>query len=342
MESKHSAYDLAQMQSLPLSAKIRMSKERIRQWYDHYNGEVYVSFSGGKDSTVLKHMVDSMYSDVPSVFVNTGLEYPELQRFVKNIKEGKYDCFNSDVEIIRPEKRFDEVIKKIGYPVISKRTAQYLYYGRTHFEEGRTTSYTKLLDGTSTMKNGEKSFYSCEKWKPLIHAPFKVSHKCCGIMKKDPMKKYGKRTGRTPIIGTMADESMGRKDRWMKYGCNSFSEKNPSSQPMSFWTENDVLEYIRTFNVPYTSVYGDIVETGKVIHQILEDVPELKTTGCDRTGCMFCLFGCHLHNDQRFVNMKETHPNQYNYCMKPIDEGGLGIKDVIDWMNENIGTNIQY
>lgn len=79
-QNKHTASDLKQMQALPLEAKVRMTKTRIRDWYEYWNGLVYVSFSGGKDSTVLKHLVDSMYSDVPTVFVNTGLEYPEIQK----------------------------------------------------------------------------------------------------------------------------------------------------------------------------------------------------------------------------------------------------------------------
>ena len=83
-----------------------MTQLRIRQWYDHFDGNVYVSFSGGKDSTVLKHIVDGIYNDVPAVFVNTGLEYPEIQKFVHDIKSGKYDCFNNDIEIIRPEMSF--------------------------------------------------------------------------------------------------------------------------------------------------------------------------------------------------------------------------------------------
>lgn len=74
------------MQSLPLDIKIRMTKERIKQWYEYWDGMVYVSFSGGKDSTVLKHIVDSIYDDVPSLFVNTGLEYPEIQKFAMSQK----------------------------------------------------------------------------------------------------------------------------------------------------------------------------------------------------------------------------------------------------------------
>ena len=124
--NKHQAHDLKQMQSLPLEAKIRMTQQRIRQWYDHWEGQVYVSFSGGKDSTVLKHIVDNTPGvyDVPAVFVNTGLEYPEIQKFVKDVKAGKWDCFNPNVEIVRPEMRFDEVVKKYGYPAISKEISE--------------------------------------------------------------------------------------------------------------------------------------------------------------------------------------------------------------------------
>ena len=91
--NKHQPYDLKQMQSLPLESKILMTKRRIESWYDYFDGQVYVSFSGGKDSTVLKHIVDSMYDDVPALFVNTGLEYPEIQQFVRDVKAEKYDCF---------------------------------------------------------------------------------------------------------------------------------------------------------------------------------------------------------------------------------------------------------
>ena len=101
--NKHTRYDLGQMQSLPLHLKLQMTKRRIKEWYEHWDGMVYVAFSGGTDSTVLKHIVDSMYDDVPAVFINTGLEFPEIQFFVRDIKAGKHDCFNRDVEIIRPQ-----------------------------------------------------------------------------------------------------------------------------------------------------------------------------------------------------------------------------------------------
>jgi 3'-phosphoadenosine 5'-phosphosulfate sulfotransferase (PAPS reductase)/FAD synthetase len=183
------------MQSLPLEAKILMTQRRIQEWVDYWHGDVHVSFSGGKDSTVLKHIVDGMYDDIPAVFVNTGLEYPEIQQFVREIKAGKYSCFNSDIEILRPEMRFDEVVKKHGYPVASKRVSGYVETAKRHPDSMRA----KWIRGEEKTK-----FVAGGKWSFLIDAPFPVSAKCCDIMKKKPVKRYGKQTGRKPIIGTMA------------------------------------------------------------------------------------------------------------------------------------------
>ena len=34
-----------------------LAKRRIMEWYDYWDGQVYVSFSGGMDSTVLLALV---------------------------------------------------------------------------------------------------------------------------------------------------------------------------------------------------------------------------------------------------------------------------------------------
>lgn len=352
MANKHMPYDLAQMQSLSLESKIRMTRQRVRAWYEYWEGKVYVGWSGGKDSTVLKHIVDSMYSDVPSLFANTGLEYPEIQQFVREVKAGKYDCFNSDVVIVRPEMRFDEVVKKYGYPAISKEISNCIYGAK----KGSKTRLQRL-QGTLTNKDGIPSIFNCSKWGFMLDAPFDVGDQCCNIMKKKPSKQYEKETGRKPLLGLLATESRKRLNGWMKTGCNAFDLKNPQSQPMAFWTEQDILHYIKKCNVPYCSVYGDIVIDEKVDGEnIIEgqmnmidylgchtEQDSLTTTGCDRTGCIFCMFGCHLEKEpNRFQRLKETHPRQYEYCIgggeyneegkwQPSKEG-LGLGKVLDYI----------
>ena len=337
-------WELRQMQSLPLAAKVRMTENRIREWVNEFGESgVYISFSGGKDSTVLLHIVREMYPDIEAVFVNTGLEYPEIQQFVKTF---------DNVTILRPKMRFDEVIKKYGYPIISKEVSKRVHWGKRYLEEGKVGywAYQSLTQPVFT-KDGKRSPYDKHKYGYLLDAPFKVSDNCCKIMKKDTAHKYGKQTGRKPIIATMACESQLRKMSWLKNGCNAFDAKRPISQPMSFWTEQDVLQYIKENNIPIASVYGDIISRdndGNEYSNELVSGGKLYTTGCARTGCIFCAFGCHLEKgESRFQRLKRTHPRQYEYCIgggaydddgiwKPNKEG-LGMGYVFDELNKIYG-----
>lgn len=347
--NKHSKGDLAQMQSLPLEAKIMMTKRRIRDWYDYFDGQVYVSFSGGKDSTVLLHIAREVYSDIEAAFVNTGLEYPEIQQFVKSFE---------NVTILRPELRFDEVIKKYGYPIIGKEVSECVYQGRlslTRDDDKYSYRLQKLL-GTAKDKNGNKSLFNKEKYKPLLYTDFVCSHHCCNVMKKKPVKTYARKTGKKPITAQMAAESKLREQQWLKNGCNGFDMKSPISNPMSFWTEQDVLQYIKKYNIPIASVYGEIVYKDNPEQMRLEEMgvagcgtERLSTTGCDRTGCMFCAFGCHLEKGEtRFERLKKTHPRQYEYCIgggEYVDgvwmpnKKGLGMGHVFDELNKIYGDD---
>ena len=321
----HTAEELQQLQELPLDEKIQMTKRRIQQWYLAYGGQVYVSFSGGKDSTVLLHVVRQMFPDVPAVFVNTGLEYPEVVQHVKNIE---------NVVILRPEMDFRTVITRYGYPVWSKAHSENVNtIRRGNLSEGQRLN---LCEGYFINKNGEKMRSSFKVPQKLINAPFKISARCCSVMKKKPLKKYQKDTGRMPILGTMADESIIRRNAWLKNGCNAFDAVNPKSTPMAFWTQQDVLHYIVKNGLKIPAVYGDIVpvdESERIPFEGSEwlDFEELKTTGCDRTGCMFCMYGAQIKGDQRFIRMKKTHPKIYAYCMKPVEDGGLGLDDVLTY-----------
>jgi len=289
--AKIESWQLQQRQAFPLEIKERYTETRIQAWYEHWKGKVYVSFSGGKDSTVLLHQVRKLYPNVPAVFLDTGLEYPEIRDFVRTF---------DNVEWIKPKMNFREVIAKYGYPIINKENSQKI-------DEIRNTKSDKLrnkrLYGDA---NGIGKLP--EKWKFCIEADFKISSKCCDVLKKNPVKKYEKTMNRKPYIGIMAGDSSLRKRAYLERGCNSFESKRPISNPMAFWLEKNIWEYIKKYNLPYSKIYD---------------------MGYIRTGCMFCMFGVHMEKgENRFQIMKRTHPTQYNYCMNK-----LGCGKVLNYIN---------
>lgn len=336
---KHNKNDLAQMQGLPLSLKIRLTQDRIKGWYDNFGGDVYVAVSGGKDSQVLADIVKQMYPDVPLVFVDTGLEYNSVRNKGKQMVD----------EILLPKMNFVDVVLKYGYPIISKEIAQTLYECQKRKLAGKPMPEYRInkLMGMWTDKEGRKSQFNLSRYKFLLDAPFMISHKRCDVMKKSPSKSYEKKTGFKPFLGTLASDSRLRETKWFKFGCNAFEEKRPTSQPLSFWTEQDILHYIKDYDIQIAEAYGQIE---------IDNKGQYYTTKEERTGCIFCLFGITKDPD-RLLRLKENDPMKYDFVMRggkfgdngmwipaPDQNGkmGLGFKFVIDWLNEHGHMNIKY
>ena len=169
-EVTRSKQELQAMWALPLEVKILKTQQRVREWVDHWGVDmVYVSFSGGKDSTVLLDIVRRIYPEVEAVFVNTGLEYPEIQKFVKQF---------DNTLILRPEMRFDEVITKYGYPIFGKEIAHVLYYAK----RGGQWALNQLggLTAKGLPSEFARSMYA--KYKPVKDLDFYISDKCCDVM----------------------------------------------------------------------------------------------------------------------------------------------------------------
>lgn len=293
-------WELQQMQGLPLEAKIIKTQLRIREWYEYWKGDVFVSFSGGKDSTVLLDIAKKLYPDIEVVFSNTGLEYPEIREFVKS--KGR-------VTWISPKKSFREIILEKGYPVVSKEVAETIYYAR----RGSRWAINKL-EGLHSISGNPYGYNQDRyaKYKYLLNAPFGISSLCCEELKKKPFCKYERATKKKSITGSMACESQLRQTNYLKTGCNAFASKRPISNPLGFWTDKDIWEYIHKYNIPYSEIYNK---------------------GLDRTGCMFCMFGVHVEKSpNRFQIMKNIHPGLWEYCLKPIDKGGLGLAKVLDFI----------
>lgn len=308
--------ELKLMQNYPLELKIMKTQQRIREWASEYGVEgVYVAFSGGKDSTVLLHIVREMYPSVEGVFANTGNEFPEIVQFVRK---------QENIKWVKPRKSFAQLLKDEGYPVISKKTSRMIRDLKNPKPTNAKSRKLYLSDyaldkegNLTTIKNN--SFKLAKKHRYLIDSPFPISEKCCNYLKKYPMQDYEKLSGKKPIIGTQANESKMRESAYLQTGCNNF--KGGKCQPLGFWTEQDILEYIVKYNLEIASIYGEIIlENGKY-----------KTTKESRTGCVSCGFGISMwktDKDNRYLRLEKSHPKLHNHIIK-----NLGFGDVLEYMN---------
>lgn len=326
---------MQQRQSLPLEAKIQMTKARIKQWIEHWeqyeidndidrgpwfdeNGEelfspVYLAFSGGKDSTVLKHIIESMSYDIPCVFSNTGLEMPEIVKFARAQK---------NVVEIRPKKNYNEVWKDVGIPVGSKKVSRQIRTLKAGPTGGGHT-YKLYNEGITKDGHNAPSWKIANKWRKFVDSDIKTSEQCCDHLKKEPIATYEKKTklkGRG-FTGMMAAEG-GYRAEMTK--CNTFEGKSGKSSPMLFWEEQDVWDYIKEYKVEICSVYFDreVEHEGKLVV-----IP-----GEKRTGCMFCGFGAHLEKGlNRFQKMSVTHPRQHAIVMDR-----MGMREAMDMIDVKV------
>jgi 3'-phosphoadenosine 5'-phosphosulfate sulfotransferase (PAPS reductase)/FAD synthetase len=288
--------------------KIDHSLKRIKEFYDAQKGQVYIANSGGKDSGVLEHLVHSLYPDVMSVFSNTTNEFIEIIQHIKTKK---------NIVIVHPSMSFNETVEKYGFPLISKKVALAITRLR---EKKPETASTRNLYLTGYNRKGQFSprWKLAKKWYPLFEeAEFNITNKCCEILKHEPMARFQNETGLKPFVGTQIVEGGFRKDSWLKLGCNIVhGGKTDTSRPISIWTEDNIWEYTHKFNIPYSSIYDDVLdENGNTIIK-----------GERRTGCAFCAFGADqeksdLLTKNRFERLKLRKPAQYKKIMQLKNNG---------------------
>lgn len=281
--------ELQQRQQWPLHQKIDHALGTVEAFMARTGKVPYVSFSGGKDSTVLLDMIRRFLNpDIKAVFCNTGNEFPKIVKFVRRTE---------NVTVIRPQMTVRAVLEKYGFPLVSKEQSSYI-------REARTTQSEKLRNKRLHGKKVKGAFMGkiSDRWQFLTNSPFDISEKCCECLKKRPFRKYEKETGQVPILGVMAEESDFRKHQYIKRGgCNAFECKRPTSYPLSIWTDGDIWAYMKEFKVPYCEIY-DIA-------------------GVRQTGCMFCGFGAHIEKSSRFARLRELHPKAYDIFMSYKNNG---------------------
>lgn len=277
-----------EMLTWPLPYKVKYARAVIREFYEKMGGKVTVSFSGGADSTLLMHLVRLEFPDVPGVFADTGLEFPEIREFVRSF---------DNIIWAKPKMGFRDVLEKYGYPVVSKEVSMAISrYRNTKLPEQKIL---RLSGGINPNTNKEqKTGVIPKKWRFLVNAPFKISDNCCKIMKKQPLAKTVKEFG-APFIGTTAADSQQRRKNWLRDGCTSYKQGKEQCRPLSIFSRDDIWTCLKA-GIPYCKIYD---------------------MGYEHTGCIFCAFGLQFDTPgaDRFQLLKKTHPKIYDYCMDTLN-----------------------
>ncbi len=282
-------YKLAMLKSMPLNFKIIKSKQLIQEAIDRYGQDyIYVSYSGGKDSTVLSHLARDIHPNILHIFSNTTCEYPETLKQIKWEKEknGMNLLIATPTDKYGERWNFKRVVEQEGFPMFTKEVANAIRtYRRAKSEKTRQNSIE----------------YLTRRFKRFLrYKDYNISDRCCEKLKKAPIKKLAKQLKmECTLIGTLSEESRQREMDWINYGCNVFEvKKDNQCRPLSFWTEQDIYDYIELYNIKISSLYE---------------------MGYSRNGCMFCGFGIEYDIEQgknRYERLAETHPNSYNYMIK--------------------------
>lgn len=285
-------YKLSLLKALPLELKIIKSQILIQEALQRYDNRVYVSYSGGKDSTVLSHLVRNITPDILHIFSNTTCEYPETISHIKweREKNGMNLLIVSPFDKYKRPWNFNRVVNDEGFPLFSKVVANAIRtYRRAKTDRTRQNSIDYIT----------RRFRRFLEYKDL-----NISDKCCEKLKKAPIKQEAKRLGmECAIIGTLAEESRQREMDWVNFGCNVFDvKKDNQCRPLSFWTEQDIYDYIALNNLK---------------------ISELYSMGYTRNGCMYCGFGIEydiVNGKNRYERLAETHPLCYKYLIQNFQD----------------------
>lgn len=185
--------------------------EKIKQIINQYGEDkFYISFSGGKDSTILHHLVDMALPDnkIPRVFSNTGIEYNMILEFVKNqaINDSRF-------KIIYPKKNIKSMLESVGYPFKSKQHSHIVGIFQRSGKSLSVRKYLKEVEGNNVICCPKKLQYQFTD-----NFNIKLSDKCCYELKKKPFKQWEKENNKTIAITGMRTEEGGQR---MGMNCNA-------------------------------------------------------------------------------------------------------------------------
>lgn len=349
---------LKEKQAWAYEDKVQVALSRIMEFINMNDKEVCVAFSGGADSTVLLDMVCFAWSlfkikkPLIVMYSNTSNEFAVMPKHAEKqvqVMREKYEI-EIDYRVARGKQSFVDIVKTKGYPIGSKKIAEMVTRVQRLLDDagvsfddikdrlddglesaeylrslGLSSTAVLYLTGFTSKNHKSTSWRIPKKWRILIDAPFNITNECCDILKKEPMKLIQKEIKGGVFIGTMAVDSQTREEAYKKTGCIIFTDEVKKCMPMGYWLEQDKLRYLVEHELEVSPVYGEIKQ---------KENGDYYFTGEPHTGCKLCLFGCHLEKGEknRIQRLKDIEPATYKFAMKPFSEGGLGYKEVMDYI----------
>ncbi|MEG0992027.1 MAG: phosphoadenosine phosphosulfate reductase family protein [Malacoplasma sp.] len=282
---------------MPFSDKIIYSKNKIEEFLnwckENEYKEVSISFSGGKDSTVLFDLLIKVHKSIKSkIYIipvyAMEITFPSTLKFIRDIiiSHQAKNKYIKDLELFAPKLPWNKILHEKGFPIFSKQISVILNRLK------RTNSKTGLSRWAFAMSQSSRFVVSkyrlfllderfIQKWNEIDGLNFNhfFSEKCC-----DFVKGKLKHDIRPSFVGTLALESEFRKRSWINGGCNILNKTKPLSRPLSIWTENDVWKYIKVNKLAINKAYN-------FDHNISIDEQKLHFK---RLGCTSCPFGSHI------------------------------------------------
>lgn len=297
---------------------ISKAKSRIRKLYNKCGNDIYLSFSGGKDSTVVLALIKMVMEEglpirCPAVFVDTKIELDVTKKFVLWVKNNYY----KDTIIVYPNKSFAKVISEYGKPLRSKRKSEAM----TYLQKNRNLKSGRYLFD-NTIKRSQK-LRLANKDLHFAHENFdiKVSNKCCDVLKKEPFNTYTKENnilgyfdGQRAFEGGARELNYIRKIQKGNSPCTSVAKNGTISiSPIIDWNDNMIELFIERYKVPLSEAYT--------------------VYGKDRTGCFLCPYSVNLAND--LYTLFKYEPSHYKAAMH-------WLKDVYIAQNTKLPFDTKY
>lgn len=267
-------------------------EQKIKQIIGKYGvDKFYVSYSGGKDSTVMSHLIDLAIpgNEIPRVFADTGIEMNLIREFVRKKAES-----DKRIEMIKPSVSIRKMLETDGYPFKSKEHSYYLDMYQRNGIDNKTVQ--RYLNPDESRKR-----FGCPTNLRFQFSPeykLKVSDKCCFRMKEEPIKNWEREHGKSIAIVGIRQQEGGRRNRAT---CLAFDkDKLKQFHPLAVVSEAWEEWFITKFQVKLCSLYYPPYN--------------LKRTGCK--GCPFNPF------IQRDLDMLERYfPSERRQCeiiWKPV------------------------